>query len=416
MVRAGYGHLYSASYVSATVADVPYGFDSETPWVTSLDGITPLNRLSEPYPTGILPSLGASRGLMSAVGQGFRSKEYPTPNSWTQQWNVTIQRSLPGALFLELGTIGSRGRGMPFTYYANELDPKYQSMGSKLAQLVPNPFYGVVSDGIFSSPTVSQAQLLRPFPQFTDLTDAQNLGSDTWYNALQTTVKKRLGHGAQFETSYVWSKSIDRGEGYATEPLPHGRGALSLFTPIPRTASSPAISTSCLSARAATSFASCRTRWSRSSAAGSSTASPRFRAARALGIAASNTAGTFGQAEYANNNGRSGALFGRAQDRLNRWFDTSVFSQPDPYTYGNTSPRIADIRGPYINNFDLSLFKEFHPVGEWMKLQFRAEALNAFNRVQFANPNTTVTSSSFGRVTAAANSPRQVQFGLKLMW
>jgi hypothetical protein len=36
--------------------------------------------------------------------------------------------------------------------------------------------------------------------------------------------------------------------------------------------------------------------------------------------------------------------------------------------------------------------------------------------VQFAAPNTSVTSSSFGRVTAAANTPRQVQFGLKLMW
>jgi hypothetical protein len=68
---------------------------------------------------------------------------------------------------------------------------------------------------------------------------------------------------------------------------------------------------------------------------------------------------------------------------------------------GNLSSRVADIRGHYTNNFDLSLFKEFHPVREWMKLQFRAEALNAFNRVQFASPNTSVTSSSFGRVTNA---------------
>jgi len=51
-----------------------------------------------------------------------------------------------------------------------------------------------------------------------------------------------------------------------------------------------------------------------------------------------------------------------------------------------------------------------------MKMQFRAEALNSFNRVQFANPNTSVTSNSFGRVTAQANTPRQVQLGLKLVW
>lgn len=414
VVRAGYGHLYAASYVSATVADVPYGFDSETPWITSLDGITPLNRLSKPYPAGISPSLGASRGLLSAVGQGFRSKLYPTPNSWTRQWNVTIQRSLPGELFLELGTIGSRGRGMPYTYYVNELEPKYQSPGSKLNQLVPNPFYGIVSDGIFASPTVSQAQLLRPFPQFADLTDGQDIGSDTWYNALQVTVKKRLSHGLQFETSYVWSKSIDRGEGSAQNhyrmdversvssrdtphrfvasylyELPFGKGRYFLRQ-LPRAVESVA---------GGWQFNGITT----------------IQSGAALAISGSNTAGTLGATEFANNNGTSGAISGRAQDRLNRWFNTSVFSQPDPFTYGNVSPRIADIRGHYINNFDLSLFKEFHPA-EWLKMQFRAEALNAFNRVQFANPNTSVTSSSFGRVTAQANTPRQVQFGLKLLW
>jgi hypothetical protein len=415
VVRAGYGHLYSASYVSATVADVPYGFDSETPWITSLDGITPLNRLSNPYPSGILPSLGASRGLLSAVGQGFRAKEYPTPNSWTQQWNVTIQRSLPGNLLLEVGTIGARGRGMPFTYYANELDPKYQSMGSKLSQLVANPFYGIVSDGIFSSPTVSQGQLLRPFPQFTDLTDAQDQGSETWYNALQTTVKKRLGHGVQFETSYVWSKSIDRGEG---SPQSHyrmdvERSVSSRDTPHRFVASYlyelPFGKGRYFLRQLPNVLESLVGGWQFN---GITT----IQSGTALGITASNTAGTFGQTEYANNNGKSGALSGSAQSRLNRWFDTSVFSQPEPYTFGNTSPRIADIRGHYTNNFDLSLFKEFHPVREWLKLQFRAEALNAFNRVQFANPNTSVTSSSFGRVTAQANTPRQVQFGLKFLW
>jgi hypothetical protein len=46
----------------------------------------------------------------------------------------------------------------------------------------------------------------------------------------------------------------------------------------------------------------------------------------------------------------------------------------------------------------------------------RAEALNAFNCVQFANPNAAVTNSAFGRVMAQANASRQVQFGLKLLW
>jgi hypothetical protein len=51
-----------------------------------------------------------------------------------------------------------------------------------------------------------------------------------------------------------------------------------------------------------------------------------------------------------------------------------------------------------------------------MTAQFRIEALNAFNRVQFSAPNTSVTSSSFGVITGQANAPRQLQFGVKLLW
>ena len=51
-----------------------------------------------------------------------------------------------------------------------------------------------------------------------------------------------------------------------------------------------------------------------------------------------------------------------------------------------------------------------------MQIQFRVEALNAFNTPQFAGPNTSVTSTAFGQVTAQANSPRQLQFGLKFLW
>src|SRR5262249_6006 len=92
----------------------------------------------------------------------------------------------------------------------------------------------------------------------------------------------------------------------------------------------------------------------------------------------------------ANNNGKSPALSGDAHSRLDRWFDTSVFSQPAPFTLGNVSPYIADLRNHYIDNLDLSVFKVFQ-VRESLRVQFRAEAFNSLNRVRFASPNTTVT-------------------------
>jgi hypothetical protein len=93
-----------------------------------------------------------------------------------------------------------------------------------------------------------------------------------------------------------------------------------------------------------------------------------------------------------------------------------VFSQPAAFTLGNVSPLVANLRNHYIHNLDMSVFKHFQ-IRESLKLQFRAEAFNSLNRVRFSSPNTSVTGgSNFGRVTTQANDPRQLQFGLKLIW
>jgi hypothetical protein len=82
---------------------------------------------------------------------------------------------------------------------------------------------------------------------------------------------------------------------------------------------------------------------------------------------------------------------------------------------GNVSNRIADLRSPGAANWDISAFKEFEIRESWT-LQFRSEFLNAFNRVQFGSPNISVASNQFGVISTQANSPRQIQFGLKLLW
>ena len=70
------------------------------------------------------------------------------------------------------------------------------------------------------------------------------------------------------------------------------------------------------------------------------------------------------------------------QDRLNRYFDTSVFSQPATYTLGNVSRTLPDVRSPGLRNFDISLFKDFK-LRESLVLEFRAESFNALNTPQF---------------------------------
>jgi hypothetical protein len=119
--------------------------------------------------------------------------------------------------------------------------------------------------------------------------------------------------------------------------------------------------------------------------------------------------------EYANCNGQNAVLSGDIHNRLNQFFNTSVFSQPAPFTFGTCSAYIANLHTPRVSSSDLSLFKEFFP-REGMRVQFRAEFFNAFNHVIFSGPNTSVTSTNFGIISSQSNSPRQIQFGLKLLF
>jgi hypothetical protein len=77
--------------------------------------------------------------------------------------------------------------------------------------------------------------------------------------------------------------------------------------------------------------------------------------------------------------------------------------------------RFTGIRADGGNNWDLSVIKNT-PLKEGVTLQFRAEAINAFNHAQFNAPNTTPTSAAFGTVTSEWTWPRVIQFGLKVLF
>jgi hypothetical protein len=100
---------------------------------------------------------------------------------------------------------------------------------------------------------------------------------------------------------------------------------------------------------------------------------------------------------------------------VQEWFNTTAFSLPAPYTFGNEGRN--NMTGPPFKNVDFSAYKDFF-LTERIRLQFRSEFFNVFNHPSFGLPDNTVTDASFGVITSTANpnANREIQFALKLMF
>jgi hypothetical protein len=92
------------------------------------------------------------------------------------------------------------------------------------------------------------------------------------------------------------------------------------------------------------------------------------------------------------------------------WFNPAAFSQTAPLKFGTSGRNI--LQGPAWWNFDLSVFKNFS-IRESVQLQFRAEAFNGFNNVQFNPPEQNLVSPNFGTLQTA-HRPRVMQMALRL--
>ena len=128
-----------------------------TPFVATIDSVTPVGNLTNPFPDGLLPLAGSSQGAAALCGQKHFSADYDTPLPYSVQWNFGIQRELPGSMAVNLSYAGNRGIKLPINANLNTLNPIYygapgdQAQVANLNALVPNPFFGVISSGTLST-------------------------------------------------------------------------------------------------------------------------------------------------------------------------------------------------------------------------------------------------------------------------
>jgi len=433
VVRAAYGIYYAPSGFQAaghTGSSGMIGFRTSSNMVVSLDGRTPIAFLDNPFPNGFNLPTGKSLGAATNIGLGIGEGVIPDPGTpYIQQWNLNVQRELPGKILFEVAYIGSKGTRLlngESGLTQSQLPASFLSLGTKLQDQVPNPFFGIITNPSSSLrfATASRGQLLRPYPQYTGINAFRVPYGFSIYHGGTLKADKRFSNGLSFLAAYTWSKLIDD-----VSTTVSFLGQSSARQDAYNRAAERAIGSQDIAHRFVSSFV-----YDLPFGHGKRFGKDWHPVANWViggwqfnGIATfqsgvpiiinqgANTVGLFNPSQRPTWNGSDANLEGSKADKLAQWFNRAAFSLTPAFTFGNTPRVMPNLRMDGEKNFDLSLFKNnyFHE-GKW-NVQFRAEFFNAFNRVRFAGPNGTVDNSAFGTVSSQGNGPRQIQFALKLI-
>ena len=215
VVRGGYGMFWLPAAITEVTGDVRApAWAVSTSMLGSIDGgLTPYHTLDNPFPNGILTPPGAAQGLNTLVGLGGAANLRDFHTGYMQQWNIDIQRELGRSMIVEVAYAGSKGTGLPAQYGSqlNQIPDALLAMGTRLQELVPNPFFGYVSTGTLAQPTVQFGQLLRPYPQFTSLTlEGYPIGHSV-YHSFQFQFNRRFSTSL-IGVAYTLSKGIGNTE------------------------------------------------------------------------------------------------------------------------------------------------------------------------------------------------------------
>jgi hypothetical protein len=421
VLRGGYGVLY---YHSANF-EYPdtQGFSVATPFQSPQGAAFPGFQLAAGPPQIIQPS-GNSLGPLSFLGNNvtYFETDHPTPTQ--QQWNVTVQRDVAGAMLIEAAYAGGHGTHiMGYGYDLNQLDPQYNALGLALDDRVANPFFGVIPAGTpLSGATIARRQALRPYPAYLNINVANPPLGSTKYHSAQVKVDRRFSQGFGALVSYTFSRltgdvgrnvidfgtiggapqgnvmcaqnaKFDRRSCRSIEPqdVTHQFVASTLYD-LPfgkdrRFLSSGGVLSAIVGGFRLNGIVT-------------------LRSGLPLVVRGANN----GLADRPNMIGDP--ELGDGDQSLTRWFNTAAFAPPPPFTYGNTPRTLSNPRGPGFASVDLAVTRDiaFSPTNS---LQLRAEFFNLFNRVNFNQPNTNFLSGEFGQIVSAGD-PRRVQFGVKM--
>lgn len=408
VLRGGYGIFYDTIAINRTPA-IQTGYTASTPIQASLDnGLHYIASTANPFPNGLLAPQGSAAGLQTNLGQSLTVYPVNRFQPYSQRWTFDVQWTLFKDFMVDVGYLGNKAIHLQVDRNINATPNQYLSRSpfrdqatiNALSATVPNPFYGIKS--IYPK-SIAVSDLLRPYPQFGDITETQPIGY-SWYHALQVRAEKRFSAGVQAGMSYTFSKNMDatgfmnagdpavnrsisaldrphRFNVHAIVELPFGKGRL-------------------LASRLPKALDAIVGGWQLNSIFTYQTGSPQ----------------SFGNIIFLGDLHNIPLPSDRRS--VNRWFNTDAgFEKASANQLGSnirTFPKyLAGVRGDGQTMWNGGVSKKF-TIRERAKLEFRFEGYDIMNHPNFSDPNTTVTSSAFGTVNGQAGLSREFQGAVKV--
>jgi hypothetical protein len=428
VVRGGLG-VFTVPFITDGVFQT--GFSQATQIVPSLDtGVTFRANLLNPFPDGVATPPGSSLGLATSIGRNVEFVPLSRRNGQNMRWQVSIQREFPGRWLVEAAYVGNHAYDLTTTVSINPIPAQYLSTKATrdqpvidfLTANVTNPFQGLAAGTGLNGSSVQRQQLLRPFPEFTDVITRRNDGSST-YNSAQLRIEKRLNRGFTLNVSYTWSKLLEQISLLNATDAKYEKRVSDVDLP----------QRVVFSGLWELPFGRGRflgKNWNRveDGALGGWQFGAIYQAQSGFPLTLGNV--YFGgdlnslRTDIAGPNVDhtfpiSGFYFSDAAVQTNGIVDPAKQRADTRIRLANNIRTLASrfpwFRGQGLNLWDCVLSKNF-PVRERARLLLRADFLNATNHPVFAGSNLDPTSADFGKTTVQNNLPRQVQIALKLIF
>ena len=420
VVRSGFGIVFIDQSGITTPFTTP-----QFPFIQSVtqktqDSLRPAFALSRGPSVSAIP-LTPTAGL----GQSVYTADRQAGSGYVQQWNLAVQREITRNLSAEVGYVGSHivHVGIPDANL-NQLTAAQLSQGASLLKTTTNPYYGQIPiSSSIGGKTITQAQLLKPYPEYLNVAIYRHNSGETNYNGAEVKLEERLAHGVSLLFSYTHSKLIDDASSVFSTTVLSSPNSSSL---IAADAYRPSLERDSSSGDMpnVTSFSGLYDlpagHGHRFAAGGIADLILGGWQLDSIVSLQSGMPVTVTQAtnfnSFAGFSLQRPNLVGKPNlspgDRTpGHFFNTGAFATAPQFTVGSASRN--PVRGPAYRDLDFALVKHttlFRETG----MEFRAELFNVTNTPAFGQPNGSFGSAAFGSITSTTTDPRVLQLGIRL--